>query len=62
LCGGLVHPNWYKNFGVVEFNSELKEKYLDLDYELAQTMVAQQRQTAILVHLPTMGKFFSLRI
>lgn len=60
LCGGLVHPNWYKIFGFVEFNHKLKEKYLDLDCELARIMVAQQ--TSILVHFPTMGKFFSLQI
>jgi hypothetical protein len=62
LCGGLVHLNWYKNFVFVEFDNELEEKYLDLDCELAQTMVAQQRQNIVIAHLLTMGKFLSLQI
>ncbi len=35
LCGGLVHPNWYKSFGFVEFDNQLENKFGDLECELA---------------------------
>jgi len=33
LCEGLVHPNWYKSFGFVEFDNQLEDKYVDLECE-----------------------------
>jgi hypothetical protein len=60
LCEGLVHLDWHMNFGFIEFDIQLEEKYVDMYCELAHFMIAQQRWTIVLVHFPTIGKFINL--
>lgn len=55
LCEGLVHPNWYKSFGFVEFDNHLEDKYVDMECELAQCMTKQPRRVTASAHLPTIS-------
>ncbi len=60
LCEDLVHLDWYMSFGFAEFDIQLHEKYIDIDCELACSMIAQQRSIIAAAHLPTISKFIDL--
>jgi hypothetical protein len=48
------------SFGFAEFDIQLHEKYIDIDCELACSMIAQQRSIIAAAHLPTISKFIDL--